>query len=50
MLPDLRLRVPVGTGQGAGLPLVNPGQPDGSETTKISIYIRFLSLPNRSPE
>ena len=37
MLPDLRGRVPVGTGQGPGLPLVNLGQPGGSETTSLTV-------------
>ena len=36
-LPDLRGRVPVGSGQGAGLSPVNLGQPGGSETTSLTV-------------
>jgi microcystin-dependent protein len=36
MLPDLRSRVPVGTGQGAGLSNIGLGQQVGTEQTKIT--------------
>lgn len=36
-LPDLRGRVPVGTGQGLGLPNVILGQVGGTETTTMTI-------------
>lgn len=35
-LPDLRSRIPVGTGQGPGLPQVNLGQVGGTETVTMS--------------
>lgn len=36
MLPDLRSRVPIGTGQGAGLSNINLGQQVGTQQTKIT--------------
>ncbi|MDP5078021.1 MAG: tail fiber protein [Nonlabens sp.] len=36
-LPDLRGRVPVGVGNGPGLPSVNQGSPFGTATTTLSI-------------
>lgn len=36
-LPDLRGRVPVGTGQGAGLPVVTLGQTGGTETSTMTV-------------
>jgi microcystin-dependent protein len=36
-LPDLRGRVPVGTGQGPGLPYVNLGEVSGTPTTTLII-------------
>jgi microcystin-dependent protein len=36
-LPDLRGRVPVGTGQGPGLPNIILGQVGGTETTSMTI-------------
>lgn len=36
-LPDLRGRFPLGTGQGPGLPVVNPGDMSGTPTTTLVI-------------
>jgi len=36
-LPDLRGRVPVGTGQGPGLPSVDLGEVSGSPTTTLTV-------------
>jgi microcystin-dependent protein len=36
-LPDLRGRVPIGAGQGAGLPPIDLGQPGGEATHTLSI-------------
>jgi microcystin-dependent protein len=35
-LPDLRSRIPVGTGQGPGLPMVNLGQIGGAESVTMN--------------
>jgi microcystin-dependent protein len=37
ILPDLRGRVPVGTGQGAGLPTVNLGERAGTEGLNLTV-------------
>ena len=36
-LPDLRGRVPVGTGQGPGLPNINLGEVSGTPTTTLNV-------------
>ncbi|MCH5715922.1 phage tail protein [Niabella hibiscisoli] len=36
-LPDLRGRVPIGWGQGLGLPSYDIGQPTGTETVNLSV-------------
>lgn len=49
-LPDLRGRVPVGTGQGPGLPAMNLGQLAGSPThtllsTEMPIHVHTVGAP-----
>lgn len=43
-LPDLRSRVPVGTGQGTGMSNITPGQVGGVESTALSI----LNMPTHN--
>ncbi|WP_316805484.1 phage tail protein [Pedobacter nototheniae] len=43
-LPDLRGRVPIGTGQGVGLPLVNLGEIGG--TPSVSLIVNNLPAHN----